>query len=88
MEQVNSTIYQEKASKIPLTSAVQVRILGCKGMLVRDDSLESDKIILRDSMVKFKDKHSEETTVQLYILGYSQPKKAFADRQIQILLIN
>jgi len=39
-----------------LVSAIQVRLLGSKGMLVRDDTLEDNCVILRKSMNKFNDK--------------------------------
>lgn len=88
MEIIHKEIYKAESSKHALIAAVQVRILGAKGMLTRDDGLEENKVVLRKSMVKFKDKRQVEKTQHIYILGWSSPKNAFADRQIIILLLN
>jgi len=41
-------------------SGIQIRYLGCKGMLVRDDTLPDNSMVIRDSMQKFEDKHCDD----------------------------
>jgi len=59
MEQIHTIIIKSSSrtsgSNI-LIAAIQVRILGSKGMLVRDDTLDDNCVILRKSMNKFNDK--------------------------------
>lgn len=88
MRKVHKTVTKENPKDSEMFAAIQVRFLGAKGMLTRDDELEGEVIVIRDSMLKFVDNTKDDSTHMLYILGCSQPKNAYADRQILILLQN
>ena len=71
-----------------MLAAIQIRFLGAKGMLTRDDSLEGEVVVVRDSMKKFEDFTNTNVTHVLYVLRCSGPKNAYTDRQIVSLLLN
>ena len=88
MVKVHKTITKENPKDTDLFAAIQIRFLGAKGMLTMDDTLSGEVLIIRDSMKKFEDNTKGNAVHTLYILGCSQPKNAYADRQILILLMN
>lgn len=76
MIKVHKTITKEIPNDNDLFAAIQIRLLGAKGMLTRDDTLSGDRIVIRDSMLKFSDNTKDNAMHTLYILGCSQPKNA------------
>lgn len=76
MRKVHKTVTKENPKDSEMFAAIQVRFLGAKGMLTRDDELEGEVIVIRDSMLKFVDNTKDDSTHMLYILGCSQPKNA------------
>jgi len=63
MQNIHTLIFKNSnPQKTPLIAAIQVRVLGSKGMLVRDDTLDDNRVVLRKSMCKFHDKTIEKAT--------------------------
>ena len=72
-----------KLNKGIFASAIQIRFKGAKGVLVINEKIEGRKILLTESMVKFKC----ENTNDLEIIRFSRYSPGFLNLQIIILLI-
>ena len=72
-----------KLNKGIFASAIQIRFKGAKGVLVINEKIEGRKILLTESMVKFKC----ENTDDLEIIRFSRYSPGFLNLQIIILLI-
>ena len=62
-------------------SAIQIRFMGCKGVLAVDPFLENDSIYIRESQIKF---NTDDTS--LNVCSISNYKEASLNRQFIILL--
>lgn len=62
MIKVHKTITKENPTDNDLFAAIQIRFLGAKGMLTRDDTLSGEILIIRDSMLKFEDNTKDNAT--------------------------
>ena len=78
---LTSKIWEKSDINIIPISAIQIRFMGCKGVLAFDPSLENDYIHVRESQIKF---NSDDTA--LNVCSVANYKETCLNRQFIILL--
>ena len=78
---LTSIVWGKSDKTIKPISAIQIRFMGCKGVLAVDPSLENDYIHIRESQIKY---NSNDTA--LNVCSVANYKEASLNRQFIILL--
>jgi hypothetical protein len=68
-----------------IPSAIQIRLLGFKGMLVLNPKLDEKTINIRPSMKKFEIKNPTKNQLTIEVINFSKPKKTISSLNQQII---
>jgi RNA-dependent RNA polymerase len=84
--EINQQLYDRmRRRRRPLTAprAYQIRLMGAKGMLTVDHTLNGRQVNIRDSMIKFQAPHS--TTIEI-AQAFDRPSPYYLNRPLIMLL--